>query len=431
MKDRGSLFIRIPVFMAGILISSFGVALSAKANLGITPISSPPYVLSLLTPLTMGTITTITHVIFIAAQILILRKNYKPKDLLQLVLALVYGRVMDFSTWLLRDLSPTSYPERLGLCFLSICVIAFGVYLTVAADIMFLAGEGLVSAISKTTGKEFGRIKIIVDSSLLVFAAAVSLIFLHRLEGIREGTFIAAVAVGLLVQLYGKIFSRFTKSAVSAEEQALSEAAHLVVTIAREFDPKSMEIVKRLSEITGLKLYDDELIEMIAEESGLSVEFVKKSEDRFRKGILRSFYEQSFEFPYQYGGDDDRMYEAQKRVILKLAAHSDCIIIGRNANKALGRGPRFFHIFLHAKPLRRAERTAERFHINQKQAESVIARADEQRRRYYYEHLGRSWGRADDYNLCLDITHGDVEKTAVFLKTAIEDFTWKGTGESV
>ena len=215
------------------------------------------------------------------------------------------------------------------------------------------------------------------------------------------------------------------------EEEALTQAVRLVVTVAREFDPRSMEIVKRLSEITGLKLYDDELIGMIADESGLPVEYVRKSEDRFRKGLLRSFYEQSFEYPYQNKGDEERMFEAQKRVILRLASDHECIIIGRNANKVLGRGPQFFHIFLHAKPLRRAERTAEEFHIDQKKAETVIARADEQRRRNYYEHLGRSWGRADDYNLCLDITHCDVEKTAVFLKTAIEDFTWKGTGESV
>lgn len=426
-----TMWVRLPLFIAGILISSFGVALSAKCSLGITPIQSPPYVLSMLLPFSMGTITMMIHALFVTTQIILLRKKYNPKDLLQLVLALVYGRVMDLSTYLLRNLSPETYPARLGLCLLSVCIIGFGVYLTVAANVMFLAGEGLVSAITKVTGREFGKIKMIVDSSLLAFAVIVSLIFFHRLEGIREGTLIAAVGVGLMVQIYGKLFSGIFRTSRVTQEEELQAADHLIVTIAREFDPESMLIVKRLAEITGMKLYDDELIGMVAEESGLPEEYVRRREDRFRKGLLRTLYEQSFEYPFRNEENENRIFDAQKRVILKLAAEGDCIIIGRNANRILGKGPKYFHIYLHATPSMRAERTAEQFNIDQKQAEAIISMADEQRRQNYRVHLGSTWGQAIDYNLCLEVTHCDIEKTARFLQEAIEDFTWKGTGESL
>ena len=427
MPDKiRSFLLRLPVFLAGILISSFGVALSAKCNLGITPISSPPYVLSLLLPLSMGTVTIIMHFLFVAAQILLLRKRFPPKDLLQLALAILYGRFMDFSTFLLRGLEPGAYPVRLGLCLLGVCVVAFGVFLTIKADVLFLAGEGLVSAISKVSGREFGKVKIAVDSSLLAFAAAASLIFLHRLAGIREGTLIAAIGVGLMVQVYGRLFSAlFPRAAAPAEEPPA--AGHLVVTIAREFDPKSMLIVKRLAEITGLKLFDDELIALTAEESGLPLAFVRESEDRLRKGLLQSLYETSFEYPTraQYGDREKAMYLAQRRVILRLVNSTDCIIIGRTANRILGKGPNYFHIYLHAKPQRRVERTAKRFHITLEEAEVLIACADEQRRQNYDFYIGRVWGLASDYNLCLDVTHCDVEKTARFLQLAIADFTWQ------
>ncbi len=432
MKNKKLFLFRIMLFLIGIFISSFGVALSSKCNLGVTPISSPPYVLSLIFPITMGNITILMHFVFIISQILLLRKKYKPKDLLQIPLALTYGKVMDLSLWILKDLSPSHYMSRLGICILSMFVIAFGVYLTVRADIMFLAGEGLISAITKISGKEFGKIKIAFDSSLLLIAVVISLISFHKLEGIREGTFISAFAVGMLVQIYSKIFST-VKIKTQFQKIELPEGqSHLVVTIAREFDPRAAVIIKRLSEITGLKLYDEELVPMVAQESGLPIEKVQRREDGFRRGIMQYIYDYGFNYPYRHRGDDeDRVFQAQQSVIRRLAKTEDCIIAGRIANKILGRGPTFFHIFLHAKPQKRVEETAKEFNISESQAESIINYADKQRREIHLLHLGHEWGMACDYNLCLDITHCDIEKTAAFLKKAIEDFTWRGTGEEI
>ena len=425
---KTSLLIRIPVFALGIFISSFGVALSAKADLGITPISSPPYVLSMIVPLTMGNITIIMHMVFIAAQILILRRRFPLKDLLQLLLAFCYGYFMDFSSWILRNLDVSNYPLRLLFCVLGVCTVALGVFITLKADVLFLAGEGLVNAIVKVTGKKFGHVKIAFDCSLLVFSVAVSFIFLGRLAGIREGTFIAAVGVGLMVQVYDRIYlALFSKRTAPGHTEPEPEGRlHRVVTFSREFDPLSMEIITKLSEITGLKLYDDELIEMIAREGELPVEYVRQSEDRLRKGLLQTFFDNTFEYSHKtrYGDKDRIMFEAQKNVIKQLAASEDCIIVGRNANQILGKGPAYFHIYLHAQPYRRAERSAQQFNISESQAKAVVEKADEQRRENYDHYLGRQWGQAIDYNLCLEITHADALTTARFLQRAIGDFTY-------
>ena len=88
---------RCLLLVAGLIIMAFGVAFSIKAGLGTSPISSLPYVLSLFTPLTVGTATIAMHVTLILLQILLLRRRYDPVQLLQLPVAIAFGYLTDFS----------------------------------------------------------------------------------------------------------------------------------------------------------------------------------------------------------------------------------------------------------------------------------------------------------------------------------------------
>lgn len=192
---------RLLLLAAGLFIMAFGVAFSIKAGLGTSPISSLPYVLSLLPlSLTVGTATIALHVTLILLQILLLRRRYDPVQLAQLPVALLFGGLTDFSVWALQGIDVSAYPARWGLCLVGILLVGVGVSFEVTANIVTLAGEGMVLAVCKVFPVPFGNAKIGFDVTLVVIASALSLIFLGGLYGVREGTVAAAFCVGLVAR---------------------------------------------------------------------------------------------------------------------------------------------------------------------------------------------------------------------------------------
>lgn len=184
---------------------SFGVAFSVRANLGISPISCIPYVLSLGFPLTIGEFTIIFNVALILLQIIILRKRYRLFQLVQLPVTFLFGFFIDFALLLLAGLDVDPYFLRLAFCLLSCLLIGLGVCIEVRADVTYLPGEGLALAISQTFNNEFGKVKVGNDSAMVVIGIVLSFIFLSELQGIREGTVIAALLVGIIARHLNRI----------------------------------------------------------------------------------------------------------------------------------------------------------------------------------------------------------------------------------
>jgi len=183
---------------AGLFVMSFGVAFSIKANLGTSPISSVPYVISLILPITVGEATIAMHCVFILIQILILRKRYQLIQLMQLPVAFVFGFMTDLAVWLLRGVAYASYPEQWLLCIVGIVLVATGVSMEVAANVVTLAGEGLVLAICRVVPVKFGNMKMCFDGILVATAVLIGICTKGTLLGVREGTVAAAVLVGQL-----------------------------------------------------------------------------------------------------------------------------------------------------------------------------------------------------------------------------------------
>ena len=144
---------RYLLICAGLAIMAFGVAFSIKASLGTSPISSVPYVVSLFAPLTVGTATIAMHCVFILLQILILRRNYHPIQLMQLPVAFFFGYLTDFGVWAVRGIQCDTYWQQWIVCLLGILLVAAGVSLEVKAGVVVLAGEGVVLAICKVLSK--------------------------------------------------------------------------------------------------------------------------------------------------------------------------------------------------------------------------------------------------------------------------------------
>ena len=209
-------FKRYLVFMIGLYVNSLGVALITKASLGTSPISSIPYVLSLNFPMTLGTFTIFFNVLLILLQIILLRKNFKLEHLLQLPVTVAFGYFIDLSMIMLNFIRPESYLMKVIYLLIGCVVLGFGVYLEVLANVVMLPGESFIRAVVFIWHTEFGITKIIFDSSMTIIAGLMSFLLAHHLDGVREGTIIAALLVGYFARMFGKIFASLPEKLFSS-----------------------------------------------------------------------------------------------------------------------------------------------------------------------------------------------------------------------
>ena len=211
-RNAASLVKRYLFLCVGLCIMAFGVAFSIEANLGTSPISSLPYVTSLLTPLSVGNTTIIMHCVFILIQICILRRKFQPVQLMQLPVAFLFGYLTDFAVWALDKVTYKTYWQQWLLCIIGILLVAIGVSFEVTANVVTLAGEGVVLAICKVCPVKFGYMKVGFDVTLVVISCILSLVFLGGLHGVREGTIAAAIFVGLIAKEINRPLKKFEET---------------------------------------------------------------------------------------------------------------------------------------------------------------------------------------------------------------------------
>ena len=210
MKKHSNIIFRYGLFLIGLFIASMGVAFSTKAGLGTSPVASLPYSVSLVSPmLSFGGWLNVLSVIQITVQVILLRRKCKPFEIvIQTVLAFVYGYLTNLSCWLIRDIPVNNYFEQLLYLVISCFVLAFGIWLQFMGGVAMLPGEAMNRAISEVTGKRYENIKIFFDVFYITVSAIICLVFLGELKGVREGSIIAAIAVGLIIKLYHLVFEK-------------------------------------------------------------------------------------------------------------------------------------------------------------------------------------------------------------------------------
>lgn len=207
------------LLLISLFLLSFGVALCVRSDLGSSVISSAPYAFSIagtegLAPaLTLGMYTNILNVILVACQIAVLRRRFQPIQLLQLVIGIVFGVLIDFSMNLTSPLVCDEIHYKLLVMIVGATVMSLGVAMEIRCASITMPGEGLPAAISKVTGRSFGSVKIWVDVSLVALAVVSELIFFHRwmwnIVGI--GTLFAMIYCGLTVKLILKHIGWFDR----------------------------------------------------------------------------------------------------------------------------------------------------------------------------------------------------------------------------
>ena len=184
-------------FIAGLFVNAFGISLIIKANLGSSPISSLPYTLSLKFPITLGQFTLLLNAVLIAGQIALLKKDFRKEQFLQIPIAILFSFFIDCSMALLSGFTPAGYASQILSLVTGCAILGLGVSMEVIANVVMLSGEAFVKAITLRTGKEFG-------TTLALLACAASLLLAGTIEGVREGTIIAALIVGLFARFFNR-----------------------------------------------------------------------------------------------------------------------------------------------------------------------------------------------------------------------------------
>lgn len=199
--------VRLPLYILGLFIMTLGVSMSVKSDLGVSPVSSIPYSITCITGLEMGKATILFHVFLVLLQILILRKAFRIKNLLQVAAGIVFGYFTTFSNYLFSFFpAPEHMVTRLLMMLGSTVLIAVGIFFYLPADIVPLAGEGAMQTIAEKTGIAFNRVKIGFDVTMVLVSLAACLIALHSMGSVGIGTVIAAVLVGAVLGVINRRF---------------------------------------------------------------------------------------------------------------------------------------------------------------------------------------------------------------------------------
>ena len=198
---------RIVIYCLGFFLIAIGISISAKSSLGVSPVNSVPYTVSLLTGFEQGLCTTAFFLVLILVQFLISPKDFSPFSFLQIICSFVFGWFVTFANFCTSFiLTPESYIIKMIYIIISLFFVAVGVFLYVNSDFLPLPSEGVMLTFSKRTKVPFHICKIGFDCSVVVIAALISLIARGELLGVREGTIIAAVFVGIIIKPVAKRF---------------------------------------------------------------------------------------------------------------------------------------------------------------------------------------------------------------------------------
>ena len=173
-----------------------------------------------------------------------------------------------------------------------------------------------------------------------------------------------------------------------------------IITISREFGSGGRFIGEEVAKKLGIAYYDKNIINDIAEKSGLSPEYIQENAELSPKKGL---------FAYVFAGRDatgksveDLVYEAQRKVILELAEKESCVIIGRNADYILKDRDDVLNVFIHGDTPEKIQRITRLYNVEEQKAVKMMVDIDKRRMANYNFYTNQKWGKADNYTLCLN-----------------------------
>ncbi|MGN1299880.1 MAG: MATE family efflux transporter [Clostridia bacterium] len=189
---------------------------------------------------------------------------------------------------------------------------------------------------------------------------------------------------------------------------------HTVITISREYGSGGRYIGRLIADKLGIKLYDKDFIEKLAEETGLSPEYIGENEQKRSK--LDNFND-----GYYAGlNNADQLFIAESNLIKEIANKESCVIIGRCADFILKDNKNVLKIFIYSDMKDKIERATKFYNLDRTEAEKEIKRINKLRENHYNYYTDNEWKNTDNYDLCINSDTLGVEKTADLICNMIE-----------
>lgn len=396
-RSRAEWIRRVISFILSLFVLGIGVALTIRANLGSSPITCPPYVLSMMpsSPLTVGGWIFCMQFFFVLLQWVLLRKDFQKIQILQLAICLLFGFFSDLGMWLTEPLqwgdTGLGYVARWVQLAVAGAILGIGVIWEVRSDILLIPGEGLPITISKVFHIDFGKVKIFFDVLLVTVAVICCYIAFGRWRWdlVGAGTLFSMFYVGMVVRAvspYMNWLDRWLKGGETTQIPEISVVDNpLVITISRQYGSGGHQIGEILSKELAIPLYDKGIIDKTAEDLGYSQTKVKAQEQTTTPMQLLEmvFSDSGGVLPDMKLSEDDAIFVTESRIIRDLAAKGSCIIIGICADFILRDRSNCFRVFVRSDAQQAKTRVVEEYQIPYEKAAAEIEKVDKERAAHY------------------------------------------------
>lgn len=344
--------------------------------------------------------------------------------ILQIPISMCFGTFIDISMNMLFWLNPAEYISKIVFLLIGCIILAIGIALEVKANAAMMAGEYLVRTISRHFNKEFGYVKLGLDITLLCTACVLSVCFMSGIYGVREGTVVAALAVGPIVHFISPYYSfldSWIKDTSIIESIDKPKVQNKVITIAREYGSGGHLLGEMLSKELGLKVYNKEFIHMAAQKSSIDEDFITRNEQTIPSFWLKCIIgRDSGQTAEHILSKEDVLFIAESKIIQEVAEKEPCIIIGRCADFILKDNPKAIKVFCYSDPESAYERCTQSYGVPKDKAEAEIRRINRNRATHYEYYTGKKWKDPSHYDLMINTSHIDIEEACNLIKRIYE-----------
>lgn len=203
------------------------------------------------------------------------------------------------------------------------------------------------------------------------------------------------------------------------------EKTNTIITIGRQFGSAGREIGYKVAKDLGIKLYDKEMLDRAAKESGICQELFETHDEKPTNSFLYSLVMDTYSLGYSSGSYTDmpinhKLFLAQFDAIKKIADEGPCILVGRCADYALEEYDNVLSVFIHADMNARIRRIARIYDLTDAKAKEMINKTDKKRSSYYNYYTNKRWGDSKSYDICLNSSVLGIDGTAKAIEKLIE-----------
>lgn len=198
---------RLFLYVLGLFFLSLGVSFSIEADLGVSPVSSLAYAITLSAGLSIGITTILSNVLYVIVQIILNKRIDMKEFVVQFIILFLFGFFMDATLFIVQLFpTPETIVARLLFLMISLFIIAAGLLCYSAARLPLMPYDALTFVISDRFKLDFGKAKVASDGVNVILSAAICFIFIQSLGSVGIGTIIAGFSIGRIISWMKKYF---------------------------------------------------------------------------------------------------------------------------------------------------------------------------------------------------------------------------------